>query len=260
MDHGQLLEKLLAAFPEQVFLVNRYKNRDLNLDEDGVMRIFLPDFHWMSKDRAEYYTGGYRFNGNLILPNNKPVLLAFLELLEGQTPVELEVFQVGDCYDIWREIKDENESVEEAFLRIQTDPKISGLVSRLKAFNMREVRGNHDNWLVNLPGGYPERKDAKELDAAGGKIHISHGHLYDSFEMIVPDAIKSDVVRRVPKAKAESKNIGLISRRDYQEVVSFIKGRAKRGDSSLLAIRKSSSPARCSSPRPSTWTRSTRTI
>jgi UDP-2,3-diacylglucosamine pyrophosphatase LpxH len=233
MDQNQLLEKLIGGFPGQVFLVGRYKNADLQLREDGVLRVFFPDFHWMSQERAAHYTGGYRFNGNVLLPDKKPLFSTFLEVLESAGD-DVEVYQLGDSYDIWREIKDENESTEEAFSRIQGDQFIGGLASRLKALNASFVRGNHDNWLVNLPSSYQESQEKKDLDVADGKIRLSHGHLYDSVEMLVPDTIKASAVRHAPKVKAKSQEIGLISRKDYRDLIAFVKMRARMGDSSLF--------------------------
>lgn len=234
MDHGQLLDRLLTAFRGQVFLVGRYANDDLQLPNDGVLRVFLPDFHWMSRDRAAQYTGGYRFNGNILLSNKKPLLLALLEILGESQGASLEVFQLGDGYDLWREITDENERIEAVFLRIQTDPSISGLVSRIDALGTRVVRGNHDNWLVNLPPSYPQAGYPKEQVAAGGRIHLGHGHIYDTVEMILPDEIKALAVRSAPKVKAGSMEIGLIARKDFADLLSFVKMRARMGDSSLF--------------------------
>jgi UDP-2,3-diacylglucosamine pyrophosphatase LpxH len=234
MNHDQLLSKLLADFPGQVFLAGRYRNPDLKLKEDGVMRIFIPDFHWMSQERANYYRGGYRFNGNILLPNNKPVFSAFLEILENDADGKFEVFQLGDSYDLWREIKDLNESIEEIFLRIQGDPTISGLIARLKDLKTSFIQGNHDHWLVDLPSHYPESQNQKTLEVADGKIHLCHGHQYDGLEKMLPDDIKALGVLISPNAKAQSLDVGLFSRKDFQDIGSFIKLRSRSTSSSIF--------------------------
>ena len=233
MDHDQFLGRLLAAFPGQVFLAGRYADGNLQLGDDGVMRFLLPDFHWMSRERADQYTGGYRFNGNVLLPGGKPIFAAFLEVLEaGAAAGPIKVYQLGDSYDLWREFRDADEPLEAVFRRIYYDAVINGLIARLKNLGLILIRGNHDNWLINLPAGYPEAAAPKSEETANGRMVLSHGHLYDSVEWLVPDDIKSWAVRLAPKVKARSHDIGFFTRKDVKDLAGFIKARDRRNDPS----------------------------
>src|SRR5512135_1135836 len=94
-DHDGFLDALLPAFPGQVFLAGRYADDALGLPDDGVLRVFLPDFHWMSIPCLQRYTGGYQFNGNLPLPDGRPLFATLLGLLESlHAAGGLEVYQL----------------------------------------------------------------------------------------------------------------------------------------------------------------------
>jgi UDP-2,3-diacylglucosamine pyrophosphatase LpxH len=232
MDHDQFLERLLALFPGQVFLVGRYADPNLRLGDDGVLRFFLPDFHWMSRDRADHYTGGYRFNGNTLLPGGPPVFATFLEALEAAAAAgdgSVEVFQLGDSYDLWRERRDADEPLEAAFRRIYYDAGLNGLIERLKALNVRLILGNHDYGLKGLPDTYPESKAPETDFAAQDRIILVHGHRYDVVEGL-PESLKAWGVRSAPNVKARSQDIGLFARKDIKDLEDFIKLRNRRND------------------------------
>src|SRR5712692_11449890 len=104
IDHDAFLGKLLASFPNQVFLVGRYADDALKLPADNVLRVFLPDFHWMSRLCLERYTGGYQFNGNE--PSNRPLFASLLSIFEDiqASGAGFELIQLGDRFDLWREL------------------------------------------------------------------------------------------------------------------------------------------------------------
>ncbi len=68
-SHDSFLDELLQAFPEPGpprGAVRRRRTRNLT---ETILRVFLPDFHWMSRTCLQRYTGGYQFTGNRLLKN-----------------------------------------------------------------------------------------------------------------------------------------------------------------------------------------------
>lgn len=110
-DHNGFLERLWTAFRNQVYLVGRYADPQLGLPEDKSLRVFIPDFHWLSTSALERYPRGYGFTGNNSLPDGRPLFGTFLDVLEDVQSEDvragdgaLEVFQLGDAFDLWREM------------------------------------------------------------------------------------------------------------------------------------------------------------
>jgi UDP-2,3-diacylglucosamine pyrophosphatase LpxH len=227
--HNDLLDPLLAELPHQVFLVARYEDNRLGLGSDPTLRVFLPDFHWMSKECLARYTGGYEFNGNRELPNGKPGFAILLNVLESLHDAEasLEIFQLGDRFDLWREVTSQD-TLMSAYQRVRNDAAIAGLATRLNDLQTRYVRGNHDAWLANIEdGGFTEPRSATELETANGAIYLTHGHRYDNIEAILPDDLQVFFVGLCPKIKPGTKSVGPFTKKNHKDIQRFLELRKR---------------------------------
>jgi UDP-2,3-diacylglucosamine pyrophosphatase LpxH len=222
VSHQDFLSALLDAFPSQVFLAARYEG-DLELT-DPTLRVFLPDFHWMSARTLDRYSGGYQFTGNEIGQPSLATLLGVLESLAGA----VEIFQLGDRFDLWRELTRDDSDVSTAYQRVRNDASVSGLASRLNALKTTYIRGNHDTWLSEVENvSFGEPPSFPEREAADKRIFITHGHRYDNIEMLLPDKLKAELVGICPKIKPTTKAVGVFTSRNRQGIDRFQKLRQK---------------------------------
>jgi UDP-2,3-diacylglucosamine pyrophosphatase LpxH len=224
-SHDAFLDGLLATFPRQVFLAGAHTG-DLGL-KDSTLRVFFPDFHWMSATCLERYSGGYQFTGNAI---DQPTLAAALTVLEQlkAKKVDLEVFQLGDRFDLWREMTRADPSVRAAYDRLRRDASISGLADRLDALGTIYIRGNHDAWLDDVEdAAFTGPRSFEERETANHAIFLTHGHRYDNIEMILNDHLKATLVGLCPKVKPGINPIGPFTKRNKQGIDRFQKLRAK---------------------------------
>ena len=233
-DHDGFLDALLTAFSNQVFLAGRYADERLALPKDDVLRVFLPDFHWMSTICLQRYTGGYQFNGNLPLPDGRPTFATLLGVLENvQAGGGFELFQLGDRFDLWREMTDADPDVLTAYRRVRDDAAVSGLASRLNDLGARYIRGNHDAWLAEVEPQIQEPVSFKELPAAKNNILLTHGHRYDNVEMLLPDKLKAVFVGLAPKIRPGTYAVGPFSNKNAGKIVKFLAIR-KRANNPML--------------------------
>ena len=224
-SHDAFLDGLLATFPGQVFLAGAYTG-ELGI-KDSTLRVFFPDFHWMSAACLERYSGGYQFTGNVI---GQPTLAAAITVLEqlGAKKADLEVYQLGDRFDLWREMKHDDPDVRAAYDRLRHDPSISGLADRLDTLGTTYIRGNHDAWLGDVEGpGFDGRPSFPDREAADKAIFLTHGHRYDNIETILPDHVKAALVGLCPKVKPGINPIGPFTRRNKQGIDRFQALRSK---------------------------------
>ena len=214
--HDELLELLLKGFPGNVFLVGHFADPDLDLGDD-VLRIFIPDLHWMSRASLARFSRGYEFNQGA-LPDGRPLFGTLLDVLEDCKDTledEMEVYQLGDSFDLWREMWDANGDVASAFSRVRQDPIVRPLADRLEGLGTRFVRGNHDAWLAGVPHKLPL---ADEHVAAGSRICLVHGHRFDNLEGLLPDAVQALVVQLAHAVKPRRLRIGSFSRGDMKRI------------------------------------------
>lgn len=224
-NHDDFLRALLEAFPNQIFLVARYEG-DLGLT-DSTLRIFFPDFHWMSARCLDRYSGGYQFTGNV---TGQPTLATMLGVLEGlqDQAGTMEVFQLGDRFDLWREFTHDDRDVRTAYQRVRNDAAISGLSTRLNDLRTTYIRGNHDSWLADVEdANFAEPRSFLERETADKGIFMTHGHRYDNIETILPDSVKSELVGICPKIKPSTKAIGLFTTKNRQAIDRFQRLRQK---------------------------------
>lgn len=241
-DHNSLLRRLWdkEAFEKNVYLVGKYADDNLGLPDDKTLRVFIPDLHWLSATALERYPRGYGFNGNNPLPNGKPLFGTLLDVLEDvrefDIPADggsLEVFLLGDAFDLWREKKPEEKDARNAYLRIRQDPALEKLIDRLDKLEIKQLTGNHDHWLPqSIPAGLPAPDIRKEWPAAGGRMLLTHGHEYDTIEMGLPDDIQAVAVWIWTNLKKGKHVIGLFSDKAMKNIkmVLALRNRGLRRD------------------------------
>ncbi len=174
LDHGDFLDALLRRL--QVFLVNRYvppAGQSLGFGSDVTLRVFLPDLHWVSKDRMDAFIN-YRFNGVILFP----ILLDILGQVDN-----VEVYQTGDRLDFWRQSPPSGMSAEEVFARITGDPVIKPMHDGLNALRPTILRGNHDQPLEQISAP-PEGDRPETLLTSDGRLFLTHGHIWDQLERL----------------------------------------------------------------------------
>ena len=170
-DQNDFLETLLARF--RVFLVNRFSDPGLGFENDPALRVFIPDLHWISTARMAHFPD-YHFNGLDLFP-------ALLEVLEGTPGVH--VFQSGDRLDFWRQDPPDGMNADEVLAAITGDPTILPMHRGLQDLGTTIVRGNHDSPLADVTTP-PEDERLEIAPAAGGKMFLTHGHIWDQLERL----------------------------------------------------------------------------
>lgn len=196
LDHGSLLEKLDEKF--RVFLVNRFADPRLGFGGDPVLRVVIPDLHWISADRATRYPD-YHFDGS-------PLFLALFEILRRAS--NLEVYQTGDRLDFWR-MGDPGESPDEIYQKIFDDPDVSMMNMVLADSGATIVRGNHDAPLEALTDPANARPD--RFAPPNGRFFLTHGNIWDQLERL-PDQLQWGAVLKAEHHHAGTYQVGPFSR------------------------------------------------
>jgi hypothetical protein len=222
--HDEVLNDLLDAFPGEVFLVGRYADPALELG-DG-LRVFLPDLHWMSRSALQRFPGGYEFNGRSA-KGGAPLFGTLLDLLETwrESDPTVEVYQLGDSFDLWREINEPHENAQSAYDRLRNDPRVRPLADRLVTLQTNFVRGNHDAWLKATTHGLPTLAD----EYSNGGSFTTHGHRYDTIERILPDEVRSFFVQLATTVKPRKLRTGAFRKTAIKRLASFLALRKRPG-------------------------------
>ncbi len=215
-DQNDFLETLLARF--SVFLVNRYADRGLGFENDPTLRVFIPDLHWISMERMQHFPD-YHFNGLDLFPT-------FLDVLEGTPGVE--VYQSGDRLDFWRQDPPDGMDADEVFAAITEDPRIKPMHRGLQDLGATIVRGNHDSPLTAMTTP-PEDTRPEVTPAAGGKMFLTHGHIWDQIERL-PNDWKAALVIRAEHVHAGVYKVGPFPD-GYQDTINILL-RARKSDPS----------------------------
>ena len=192
LDHGSLLEKLKEKF--RVFLVNRYADPRLGFGGDPILRVVVPDLHWISADRRAKYPD-YHFDGFPL----------FLDLFKTLGRVSnLEVYQSGDRLDFWR-MGDPGESADEIYEKIFGDPEVSVMNMALADSGATIVRGNHDAPLEDLTDPGNARPD--RFSPTNGRFFLTHGSIWDQLERL-PDRLQWGAVLKAEHHHAGTYQVG----------------------------------------------------
>lgn len=180
-------ERLLASLESvaEVRLVAALRHEQLGFLNDKDLRIFIPDVHLISEKRL--IEGEFTYSANY--PELLTGVLGALAGLRSQAAPDetVEVYQLGDFLDLWREAPQPDEPPEVP-ARIKDDHQ-----DLIEAFFDRRLKthfllGNHDFDLYRWPDYAGWERRYYLPDAAPGAI-VLHGDYFDWVERM-PASIK----------------------------------------------------------------------
>lgn len=203
ITHDELYECLDGAFPQAVTLVARYDDPALELPE-GAAHVFLPDCHMLTPSDAEQFrTYVFQLDGDLEL------LLAALARFTRDRADEMQFYQLGDLFDLWRTLGGGGDTLEARAIAAHYSRLMTLLRSQApEGLDATILAGNHDfalrelgDWLAPRFLGIGGRRHP------GGKALILHGDAFDWVEGL-PDALQEFIVRLVRSRKSGRKDLG----------------------------------------------------
>jgi UDP-2,3-diacylglucosamine pyrophosphatase LpxH len=188
LSHDDILAALEMEFPrggaggkpDGVFLVARLNDPDLGLG-DSTPYVFIPDAHLVPKADAVQFPWVTARDSQVALLTRLAGVLGRLRV----TDPDLRVWQLGDCFDLWRtnglggdprqDVAATHDSHRELFQLLYRDVGVQILA------------GNHDQELLRfkLPGG-PKPFNTVILDRGESTADavLAHGHQFDPVETL----------------------------------------------------------------------------
>jgi UDP-2,3-diacylglucosamine pyrophosphatase LpxH len=197
-----------AGKPDGVFLVARLQDPDLKM-ADPTPYVFIPDIHLVPTADAN------RFRWVTARDSQVDVLTRLARLLGRLrgTDASLRVWQLGDCFDLWRTDGMGGDPLRDVSA---TQDSHKGLFKVLYGdVGLQILAGNHDQELLNfrLPGG-PKALNTVILDRNGSTadVVLAHGHQFDPVESL-PRKFKepfargaTELVPPTPRSMLEAAN------------------------------------------------------
>jgi UDP-2,3-diacylglucosamine pyrophosphatase LpxH len=191
------LVDLMNATSVRPALVARLFDPDIGMPDDGRIRAFIPDLHMLSYAGQERFPG-YGFDSDPGRRERRELMVRFLSSLgsfaRGLPNVkQMEVYQTGDCVDLWREDP------------LRNDPGAilgnNGVVWDLLYNNLKGspadpevpvyfMRGNHDFSILDW-GEYGDWQAKYFFDDS--PLGVLHGDVFDWIEKI-PEWLKRAIV------------------------------------------------------------------
>lgn len=199
---------LPARHPEGVFLVARLQEPDLKL-VDPTPYVFIPDIHLVPEADAKSFPWVTARDSQIDLLTRLAGLLGGLR----RNDASLRVWQLGDCFDLWRtdgiggdpedDVSSTQDSHEALFKLLYGD------------VGLQVLAGNHDQELLEfrLPGG-PQALNTVILDRGKSRADavLAHGHQFDPVEAL-PRKFKepfargaTELVPPTPRSMLEAAN------------------------------------------------------
>ena len=187
LTHDDILTALEQEFPrgaantpDGVFLVARLQEPGLGMS-DPTPYVFIPDIHLAPATDTKRFPW---------VTAREPQLEALVRLSRvlvrlRQQDASLRVWQLGDCFDLWR-TGDPGGSVADDVAATLADRRdlIDALFTQAGALLLA---GNHDQELLTFrwPGG-PQALNTTALDRAVGAADamLAHGHQFDPIETL----------------------------------------------------------------------------
>ena len=195
LTHDNILNTFRQAFPapDDVALVARYANPLLQLPRRRA-HIFLPDCHLLSNDDLPFY------------PKNKFVqdadlltLLEHLTVLKKDSPGMLQVWHLGDIFDIWRARGGLGPAAEVDKIAADHAPIIDLLRDGAPwGVGAHLIAGNHDYqiyWLPEWRDNTARYRLIQHSDPAGGDVLVLHGDIFEPLENLLPNELQAWAVR-----------------------------------------------------------------
>jgi UDP-2,3-diacylglucosamine pyrophosphatase LpxH len=203
ISHAEIEQFLSENFPARspndgLRLVARYADPGLSLPA-GRARIFIPDLHLLSEEAAKQFPNtGFRLEASLT--RFLRALAAFKELHPG----DLQVFQIGDLFDIWR-IKGPGGPKRKVDTITADHGELLSLLLFGPPMGLRAslLAGNHDYDLHNLAEwNTPRFWFLNDSPAGVADALLIHGDCLDWLENFVPDSIQEAAVQLAKFASA----------------------------------------------------------
>lgn len=196
LTHDDIARSLKKKFDREyraahgVCLIARYFNPGLGLPS-GRAQVFLPDFHLLNReDAAAYPNWGFKQDRDLLR------MLRALRDLKKDAAGQLQVWHLGDLFDIWRargglgsaaEVDRTAADYYEAMELLRYGPPW-GARAELMA-------GNHDYALFKLSEWKASRYRLIENERLDdGDVMVLHGDLFNWIEKL-PEGIRAAAVR-----------------------------------------------------------------
>jgi UDP-2,3-diacylglucosamine pyrophosphatase LpxH len=188
LSHGEILAALQNEFPrgapgqppDGVFLVARLQESGLGLDEPTPY-VFIPDVHLVPRKDAEAFPW----------VTARPSQVDGLTRLAGvlgrlrQTDASLRVWQLGDCFDLWRTGGMGGAVADDVRATLKDQQLLADAL--FKGAGSQLLAGNHDQELVDYrwPRG-PQALNTVALDrgSSAADAMLAHGHQFDPIETL----------------------------------------------------------------------------
>jgi hypothetical protein len=215
LTHDDILAALRQEFPsgqgarpDGVFLVARLREPGLALD-DVTPYVFIPDVHLVPDLEAGKFPWVTARGSQVAALTRLAGVLAALRV----TDPTLRVWQLGDCFDLWRiGALGGDPATDAAAAHAAHRP----LFDSLYRAGLLILAGNHDQEMLGLtlPGGGPKVANIIMLDRGGSSADafLAHGHQFDPIETL-PRGVKepfargaTELVPPTPRSMLEAAN------------------------------------------------------
>ncbi len=215
-----------------VYLVSKLKTEKLNFASRDV-RVFIPDIHMLDRDREKKYS--YHFNCYDLLVRLARQLREFKQLCVASNTA-CEVYQLGDFFDIWREIPDYlahkkmDEELPTYIEKLEEDRYAIYKEMRHPDLNVQFILGNHD-FDIHYIENYLNDELSYYLPGLEDNCPVAvtlHGDLFDIKERMIPETFKHFAVYYFgPYVKGHTIDIGQLREariathkgKDYQNFI-----------------------------------------
>lgn len=224
--HEELLKTLQAV--ADVMLVSSLRDKRIGFPSNQDIRVFIPDIHLISNTRSRF------FSKYATDPRELQLLCAIVTQLNAfkqrasQQQKQVVVYQLGDCFDLWREIDPDvppnSPQFRDKMQKIRDDN--ASLVRALRDENLatRFLFGNHDIDLCYWRDGFMAWERGFFIE---NKIAVLHGDVFDMVERF-PDWLQKLAVYFF-SPKASDYDIGKdirpcttkLRRRDYKNYLQY---------------------------------------
>lgn len=186
--HDDLLDALRAV--ANVHLVARLVDARLGCPDPDDLRVFVPDLHLVSDAVRKRYS--YNTNHTDLLAD---VLyqIAALRSRRGADQT-LSVYQLGDCFDLWREEPLPDRRTDAANAVFDSHERLMEVMLS-RGVKTRFLLGNHDIDLHRWPNyrAWSRRYYIQPKQAAQPTLLALHGDVFDWIEQL-PDELQQLIV------------------------------------------------------------------
>jgi UDP-2,3-diacylglucosamine pyrophosphatase LpxH len=216
LTHDDILAALRQEFPsggpgadlDGVFLVARLQEPGLALD-DPTPYVFIPDVHLVPTTDSRRFPWVTARDSQVDLLTRLALLLGGLRAADPS----LQVWQLGDCFDLWR-TADVGGNAEDDVSATQAAHQ--ALFQALYGnAGLQVLAGNHDQELLKfrLPGG-PQALNTVTLHRgeSTADVVLAHGHQFDPIETLPRDFKEffargaTELVPPTPRSMLEATN------------------------------------------------------